>query len=198
MRVNVGAATRRLRTRFYTFPERDVQMLAEGIKDRPIEVLINNAGFSTYGAFASADSNRSADEVAVDVDALVQLTHAVLPGMVERGSGSVLNVASTCAFQRRTLGHGGPPGCERRARGSRCLTPVPYCSQQNPADELAMAAVDSSPLPAVVRRQDALDRTDRGSQARRTPYLAISKGPGIRWSTVANALEERWLVEPPT
>ena len=39
------------------------------------------------------------DVIAVDVAALVQVTRAVLPGMVERGRGGVLNVASTIAFQ---------------------------------------------------------------------------------------------------
>ncbi|MGO9511711.1 MAG: SDR family NAD(P)-dependent oxidoreductase [Mycobacterium sp.] len=66
---------------------------------RNIEVLVNNAGFGTYGPFAEVDAGREHELVAVNVDALVRLTHAVLPGMLVRNSGGILNVASTIAFQ---------------------------------------------------------------------------------------------------
>lgn len=69
------------------------------VGDRPIEVLVNNAGFGSYGLFAEADADREADEVAVDVAAVVALSRAFLPGMLARGSGGILNVASTIAFQ---------------------------------------------------------------------------------------------------
>jgi short-subunit dehydrogenase len=66
---------------------------------RVIDVLVNNAGFGTYGEFSEIDAGREHDLVAVNVDALVRLTHAVLPGMLARGRGGILNVASTIAFQ---------------------------------------------------------------------------------------------------
>ena len=69
---------------------------------RHIEVLVNNAGFGTYGPFAEVDARREHELVAVNVDALVRLTHAVLPGMLARNSGGILNVASTIAFQPGT------------------------------------------------------------------------------------------------
>jgi short-subunit dehydrogenase len=67
--------------------------------DRPVDLLVNNAGFGTYGPFDRSDAAREMDVIGVDVAALVRLTRAVLPGMVERGRGGVLNVASTIAFQ---------------------------------------------------------------------------------------------------
>jgi short-subunit dehydrogenase len=76
-----------------------VSALLDHVGDRPIEVLINNAGFGSYGAFAEADAHREAEEVAVDVSAVVTLARAFLPGMLARGSGGILNVASTIAFQ---------------------------------------------------------------------------------------------------
>jgi hypothetical protein len=76
-----------------------VSALLDHIGDRPIEVLINNAGFGSYGPFAKADSNREDDEVALDVSAVIALARAFLPGMLARGSGGILNVASTIAFQ---------------------------------------------------------------------------------------------------
>lgn len=69
---------------------------------RVIDVLVNNAGFGTYGPFAEIDGDREHELVAVNVDALVRLTHAVLPGMLERGRGGILNVASVIAFQPGT------------------------------------------------------------------------------------------------
>jgi short-subunit dehydrogenase len=76
-----------------------VRALLDYVADRPIEVLVNNAGFGSYGLFAQADADREADEIAVDVSAVVTLARAFLPGMIARGSGGILNVASTIAFQ---------------------------------------------------------------------------------------------------
>ena len=73
--------------------------LLDHVGDRPIEVLVNNAGFGSYGPFAEADADRETEEVAVDVSAVVTLARAFLPGMIARGSGGILNVASTIAFQ---------------------------------------------------------------------------------------------------
>ena len=73
--------------------------LIDHVGDRPIEVLVNNAGFGSYGPFVEADADREADEVAVDVSAVVTLARTFLPGMVARGSGGILNVASAIAFQ---------------------------------------------------------------------------------------------------
>jgi short-subunit dehydrogenase len=64
-----------------------------------IDVLVNNAGFGTYGRLSEVDADREHDLIAVNVDALLGLTHAVLPGMLARGHGQILNVASTIAFQ---------------------------------------------------------------------------------------------------
>jgi short-subunit dehydrogenase len=73
--------------------------LIAALGDREVGVLVNNAGFGTYGLVAAVDSGRERELVAVNVDALVRLTHAVLPGMLDRGRGGILNVASTIAFQ---------------------------------------------------------------------------------------------------
>jgi short-subunit dehydrogenase/uncharacterized protein YndB with AHSA1/START domain len=76
-----------------------VSVLLNHVGSRPIEVLVNNAGFGSYGPFAEADSGREDEEVAVDVSAVIALARAFLPGMIARGSGGILNVASTIAFQ---------------------------------------------------------------------------------------------------
>ncbi|HTQ16683.1 SDR family oxidoreductase [Mycobacterium sp.] len=76
-----------------------IEALIAHLDGRTIDILVNNAGFGTYGKFAEIDAGREHDLVAVNVDALVRLTHAVLPGMLARGRGGILNVASTIAFQ---------------------------------------------------------------------------------------------------
>jgi short-subunit dehydrogenase len=64
-----------------------------------VDLLVNNAGFGTHGRFETLPPERERGEIAVNVAALVALTHAFLPGMLERGHGGVINVASTAAFQ---------------------------------------------------------------------------------------------------
>src|SRR5437588_4587132 len=64
-----------------------------------VDVLVNNAGFGTHGRFAEIDAAREAEEVRVNCEALVTLTHAFLPGMIERGGGGVITVASTAGMQ---------------------------------------------------------------------------------------------------
>lgn len=76
-----------------------VSALLDRVGDRPVEVLVNNAGFGSYGPFAEADPDRETEELAVDVGTVVALARAFLPGMLARGSGGILNVASTIAFQ---------------------------------------------------------------------------------------------------
>ena len=64
-----------------------------------VDTLINNAGFGTHGEFAAQDAKRERDEVIVNAYAPLALTHALLPGMLARKHGEIVNVASTAAFQ---------------------------------------------------------------------------------------------------
>jgi len=64
-----------------------------------VGVLVNSAGFGTYGTFADLDAGREHDEVMVNAMAAVDLTHAVLPGMLARRRGGIIMVASSIAFQ---------------------------------------------------------------------------------------------------
>jgi len=64
-----------------------------------VEILVNNAGFATGGAFYEADLDRELEQVRVLVEAVVYLARVFSPGMVERGRGGILNVASTAGMQ---------------------------------------------------------------------------------------------------
>jgi short-subunit dehydrogenase len=65
----------------------------------PISVLVNNAGFGSYGPFAKSSIDVQTEMIQVNVMALVQLTHLFLQPMLAQRSGRILNVASTAAFQ---------------------------------------------------------------------------------------------------
>jgi short-subunit dehydrogenase len=64
-----------------------------------INVLVNNAGFGTYGKFAELDPARERAEIMVNVAAPVDLAHALLPGMLASRSGGIITVASAIGFQ---------------------------------------------------------------------------------------------------
>lgn len=72
------------------------QLQSDGIT---VEMLINNAGVSHRGPVATTDPATLAAMVRLNAGAVTALTAHTLPGMIERGSGTIVNVASTGAFQ---------------------------------------------------------------------------------------------------
>ncbi|MEA3009057.1 MAG: uncharacterized protein QOJ91_749 [Sphingomonadales bacterium] len=64
-----------------------------------VDTLINNAGFGSAGAFVEAPPERLLEMIDLNVRSLTELCRLALPPMLERGRGSILNVASTAAFQ---------------------------------------------------------------------------------------------------
>jgi len=72
------------------------QVQREGIA---IDILINNAGFGAFGEFAKMREEEILGQIQLNVIALTELTRLFLPPMIARGSGRVMNVASTAGFQ---------------------------------------------------------------------------------------------------
>lgn len=64
-----------------------------------VELLVNNAGFASWGRFAELPLQRELDAVRLNVEAVVELTRLLLPGMVQRRRGDIINIASEMAFQ---------------------------------------------------------------------------------------------------
>lgn len=64
-----------------------------------VELLVNNAGFGLAGQFAELEGLRQREMIDLNCGALTELAHAVLPAMIARRSGAIINVASTAAFQ---------------------------------------------------------------------------------------------------
>lgn len=65
----------------------------------PVDVLVNNAGFGDFGAFAESELDRQLSMIDLNVRTLTELTHRYLGAMLERRTGRIMNLASTAAFQ---------------------------------------------------------------------------------------------------
>jgi short-subunit dehydrogenase len=77
----------------------DLQRVEGRLADpaRPVEMLVNNAAAGTYGAVVDTDPEVLTRDIDLDVLAVVRLTRAVLPGLLTRGRGGVLNLSSTAS-----------------------------------------------------------------------------------------------------
>jgi len=73
--------------------------LFEAVKDRPIDVLVNNAAFGVYGPFLSTSLEDELAMLRLNVSALTELSKRFARDMAARGAGKILNIASTAAFQ---------------------------------------------------------------------------------------------------
>ncbi|WP_329238264.1 SDR family oxidoreductase [Streptomyces sp. NBC_00111] len=174
------------------------QRIADGLTARglSVDLLVNNAGFGTCGRFEDIAADRDHDQLMVNVVTLVGLTHALLPAMLKRGTGAVLNVASTAGFQPSpyfavysaakgfVLNFGLALRQEYRGRGIRVTTlcPGPVDTPFFEAIGTRKAAVNGSmttPGPVVRAALRALDR-DRG-------YVT----PGLGNSLAAHLLPRR-------
>ena len=77
----------------------EARLAADSDTHPPVDLLVNNAGIGTAGPLVELDPDAEERQIALNVTAVVRLTRAVLPGMVERGRGAVLNVSSMASFQ---------------------------------------------------------------------------------------------------
>jgi len=77
-----------------------VDSLVEALtsRQREYEVLVNNAGFGVHGDFSSGDIDRNVELVNVQLTSMLRLTRAILPSMIARRRGRILNVASVYSF----------------------------------------------------------------------------------------------------
>jgi uncharacterized protein len=153
-----------------------------------VDLLVNNAGFGTYGRFVELDADREVEEVRVNCEAVVTLTHAFLPPMVERGRGGVIVVASTAGMQpipyeavysaskAFALNFTEALHQELRGTGVRALAvnpgPVPTEWQEIAGHTAAGLVPGEIPAEQVVR--ESLEAYDRGRRS-------IIPGRTIRW-----------------
>lgn len=83
-----------------TVPDSTAEIFGELERERlSVDILVNNAGLGVHGRFWETDLDRQIEIIQVNVVALTGLTGRFLPGLVARGRGRIVNVASTAAFQ---------------------------------------------------------------------------------------------------
>ncbi len=70
-----------------------------GARDLPVHLLINNAGFGGRGEFAKLPLDRQLEMLRLNTQAVIELTHLLLPPMLERRAGGIINVSSMTGFQ---------------------------------------------------------------------------------------------------
>jgi short-subunit dehydrogenase len=78
-----------------------VERAAQAVQDRfgRVDLLVNNAGYGAHGRFEAIEPARETGQIRLNIEALVALTNRFAPAMLARGSGGIINVASTAAFQ---------------------------------------------------------------------------------------------------
>jgi len=171
---------------------REAASLAEKVAALGVEVdvLVNNAGFGTQGRFAQTDAAREAEEVRLNCEALVTLTHAFLPGMLERRRGGVITVASTAGMQpipyetvysaskafARTFSDA--LSGELRGTGVRalCVNPGPV-----PTEWQEIAGYEPGYLPPVPGKISAAQVAAEALRAFERGRRTIIPGPLFRW-----------------
>jgi uncharacterized protein len=174
----------------------DLTSEAAALEDRvaalglDVDVLVNNAGFGTHGRFAEIDAAREREEVRLNCEALVTLTHAFLPGMLERRRGGVITVASTAGMQpipyeatysaskafARTFSDA--LAAELRGTGVRalCVNPGPV-----PTEWQQVAGYEPDYLPPVPGKISAAQVASESLRAFERGRRTIIPGFVIRW-----------------
>jgi short-subunit dehydrogenase len=118
-------------------------------QDAALELLVNNAGFGGYMPFIQLDADRAEELIRLQVLAVTRLTRAALPGMIARGHGAIINVASRLAFSAALSA----PNMPRRATYAATKAYVVTFTQLL-HDELAETGVRVQALcPGVVRTE---------------------------------------------
>ena len=163
-------------------------------------ILVNNAGLSTTGPVHAADPDAELRMIRTDVEAVVHLCSLFVPGMVERGSGGILNVASTAAFQPMpgqsgyaaskafVLSYGYGLRGELKGTGVHCTTLCPGPVETEFAETAGFREDETGALPrfmwespeAVARC--GIDGLDAG-RAVAIPGIANRVGAAVAWYT---------------
>jgi short-subunit dehydrogenase len=153
-------------------PDAGVQLFEETKKrDLEIEMLINNAGFGSMGEFVKLDIDRELEMIQLNVRAVVDLTHRFLGPMRERKRGTIINVASTAAFQgvpymatyaatkAFVLSFSEAIGEENRLHGIHVMALCPGVTETN---FFEASKIDRPPMRTIQTAEEVVDTALRG------------------------------------
>jgi short-subunit dehydrogenase len=76
----------------------DRALVERRLAEKPVDVLVNSAGFEAEGEFPQVARDLAQAEVELNITAVLRLTHAALPGMIARNTGTVINLGSVAGF----------------------------------------------------------------------------------------------------
>jgi len=172
------------------------------------DVLVNNAGGSTTGPVHASDPESEVRMVRLDVEAVVDLTSRFLPGMVERGGGGVLNVASTAAFQPMpgqagyaaskafVLSYSEAVAGELRGTGVEVTTLCPGPVETEFGDAAGFTHQESSGALPAFMWEDAADVAEAAVAGLEKGRLVVIPGAANRIGSIAAQLTPRTLLLP--
>ena len=162
-----------------------------------IDVLVNNAGFGVHGPFVSTDWRLEQGMLSLNMVSLTELTKLLLPGMLQRHDGKILNVASTAAFQP------GPMMALYYATKAYVLSLSEALSDELRGSGVTVTALCPGPTRSAFQQRAGIEQTrlmhaglmDADTVAR-AGFRALMRGqrlviPGIANRLVATAV--RWL-----
>jgi hypothetical protein len=153
-------------------PDAGAQLLEETQKrDLEIDMLINNAGFGSMGDFLKLDLERELEMIQLNIRAIIDLTHRFLGPMRERKHGTIINVASTAAFQAVpymatyaatkafVLSFSEALSEENRAHGIHVMALCPGVTETN---FFEAAKMDRPPMRTIQTPEEVVDTALRG------------------------------------
>jgi short-subunit dehydrogenase len=153
-----------------------------------VDLLVNNAGFGTHGRFWEIEDGRDTEMVRLNCEAVVTLTRAFLPPMIERGRGGVITVASTAGLQPLpyeatyaaskafAVNFSDALHTELKGTGVRCLAvnPGPVRTEWQEIAKIEEKSIPPGMVGPDVVVREALKAYDRGSRS-------LVSGPMFRW-----------------
>jgi len=153
-------------------PDAGAQLFEETKKrDLEIDMLINNAGFGSMGEFVKLDIDRELEMIQLNVRAVVDLTHRFIGPMRERKRGTIINVASTAAFQgvpymatyaatkAFVLSFSEAIGEENRLHGIHVMALCPGVTETN---FFEASKIDRPPMRTIQTAEEVVDTALRG------------------------------------
>jgi len=163
-------------------PESGAQLFEETKKrELEIDMLINNAGFGSMGDFAKLDPDRELEMIQLNVRALVDLTHRFIGPMRERKRGTIINVASTAAFQAVpymatyaatkafVLSFSEAIAEENRAHGIHVMALCPGVTETN---FFEAAKMERPPMRTIQTPEEVVDAALRGLARQKTVVIS--------------------------
>lgn len=149
-------------------PDRLVELLREdGCR---VDILVNNAAFGTSGAFTDTDLGSELGMLQVNVAALTHLSKLFAREMLERGSGRILNVASTAAFQP------GPFMAVYFATKAYVLSISEAMAEELRGTGVTVTALCPGPTKTGFQRRAAMEESTIGSQGMMDPRVVARAG----------------------